>query len=64
MQITGEQDNDDVKRGVCEGHYQIVFFTPEILVFNQKWRQLLSTTTYTCRLRGLVMDEAHTIKKW
>ena len=43
-QVTGERDNLDVKEGVCEGQYQIVLFTPEILILNQQWRQLLTTS--------------------
>jgi len=63
-QITGDQDNVDVKRSVLEGKCQIVFFTPEMLILNQQWRNLLSTEVYYHRLRALVVDEAHTIKKW
>ena len=31
-QITGEQDDVDVKRGVLKGAYAIVLFTPEMLI--------------------------------
>ena len=54
----------DVKRRVCEAAYQVVFFTPEALLLNRQWRQLMSTEAYSRRLRALVVDEAHTIKKW
>ena len=62
--ISGEQEDKNVKKGVVDGAYQIVFFTPEMLLLNKQWRNLLASSTYLQRLGGLVLDEAHTIKKW
>ena len=42
----------------------MVFFIPEIILSKQKWRELLLSESYTRHLRALVVDEAHTIKKW
>ena len=62
--ITGEQEDEEVKKRVRDGYFQLVFFTPEVVLLNYHWRQLLSTPVYAQKLRALVFDEAHTIKKW
>ena len=49
---------------VIEGAYQLVFFTPEMLLDNRKWRRLFQDVVYATRLRCFVIDEAHTVKKW
>ena len=59
--ISGEQEDKNVKKGMVDGAYQIVFFTPEMLLLNKQWRNLLASTNLQC-LGGLVLDEAHTIK--
>ena len=61
--VTGES-KEDTKRGVEEGHYQIVLFTPETLINNRRWRNLLRSDLYAERLKGFVIDEAHCVKKW
>lgn len=62
--ITGDQDDEQVKEGVTKGLYQIVYFTPEMLLGNQKWRKMLLDDVYISRLRAFVIDEAHTVIKW
>ena len=62
--ISGEQEDKNVKKGVVNSAYQIVFFTPEMLVLNKQWRNLLASSTYLQRLGRLALDEAHTINKW
>ena len=42
---------------------QLVHFTPEALLENRKWRTLLQSVEYSTRVKVLVIDEAHTIKK-
>ena len=44
--------------------YQIVFFTLEMLLLNKQWRSLLKSEIYHKHLHGLIVDEAHTVKKW
>ena len=46
------------------GHYQLVYFTPEILINNKKWRKMFETDVYQERLKGFIVDEAHCVKKW
>ena len=40
--VTGNS-TDSMKRDVLEGKYQLVFFTPEFLIDQIKWREALST---------------------
>lgn len=61
--VTGKT-NAAMLAGVSRGEYQLVFFTPEMLLNDKKWRLLLQGDDYKRRVRGLVIDEAHTVKKW
>ena len=49
---------------MLEGQYQLVIFTPEMLLNNGMWRRMLTNDIYSKRLRAFVVDEAHTVKKW
>ena len=40
------------------------FFTPEMLILNKKWQVLLLSKVYARNLRGIVIDEAHTVIIW
>ena len=59
----GDQQDPVVKEGVIKGEYQIVYFTPELLLVNNKWRKMLVGDIYTSRLRTFVIDLAHTVAK-
>ena len=50
--------------GVMAGDYQLVFFTPEILLMKSKWRDMLLGDVYRNRINALVVDKAHCMKKW
>ena len=50
--------------GVAQGLYQLVFFTPEMLITNKRWRRVIESDVYAERLKALVIDEAHCVKKW
>ena len=62
--ISADQEDSHVIRGVEEGAYKIVFFTPEMLLLKKKWRYLFTTPPYVQNLKALVVDEAHVVKKW
>ena len=62
--VCGECDDKEMKRGIHEGKYDIVFFTPESLLCNKRFRKALTSHLYTQRLKGLVIDEAHCVSKW
>ena len=56
--------DDDSERDICEGKYQLVFLSPESLLTDSRWRDMLQSAVYHERLAGLVIDEAHCVKKW
>lgn len=60
----GPSSDQELFSNVASGKYQLVFFTPEVLLNNRRWREVISNDTYTRRLKALVIDEAHCIKKW
>ena len=65
MYVTQESDCDDASlQGLHEGQYQIVFFSPEALLCSDTWRDMLQTSVYQDNVVGLVIDEAHLVKKW
>ena len=49
---------------VSEGHYHIVFLSPESLLMSNKWRDVLMSDVYQRNLVAVVVDEAHCVKKW
>ena len=61
--VTGESGNEEMKQSVCIGAYQLVFFTPELLIENKRWRKVLMNDVYATCLKALVVDEAHTVRK-
>ena len=53
-----------MKMDAEKGKFQILFFTPEALLIKKKWRRLICSERYQKRIKGLVVDEAHTVIKW
>jgi ATP-dependent DNA helicase RecQ len=62
--VSEESCDKQVKRDVYAGKYEVVFFTPEVLIRSKRWRKVLTDDTYQQYLEGLVIDEAHRVKKW
>ena len=62
--ITPDQQDDGIKDGVVQGLYQLVYFTPEMLLGSKRWRKVLLNNVYSSRLRAFIVDEAHTVAKW
>ena len=64
--ICGDEDVDDkaMKSSIEVGLFQLVFFTPEALLGKRRYRKPICNEYYQRRISGLVIDEAHTIKKW
>ena len=44
---------------VYEGKYQLVLISPEALLTNETWRDMLHSSVYQERLVAFVVDEAH-----
>ena len=61
--ITSTADAAMIEK-VVNGRCQLVFFTPEALLEIRKWSRLLQSEEYSTRVKVLVIDEAHTVKKW
>ena len=49
---------------IQEGRYQFLFLSPELLLTNHKWRDMLTTSVYKQHLVAFIVDEAHCIKSW
>ena len=59
----GKTDETTVTE-VCEGKYQLVYISPEALLTNSTWRDMLQSPINQSNLVALVVDEAHCVKKW
>ena len=62
--VSEQPGNERKKEGVSKGMYQLVFFTPELIVTSKRWRKVLEGELYADRLKAVVIDEAHCVKKW
>lgn len=52
------------KENIKQGCYEIVFFSPECLLTNTEWRDMLQSPVFHSKLCAIVVDEAHCVKKW
>ncbi len=46
------------------GRYQLFFMSPEMLLRDENWRDMLVCPIYQENLVAFVVDEAHCVKKW
>ncbi|XP_035691319.1 ATP-dependent DNA helicase Q-like SIM [Branchiostoma floridae] len=61
----GETQKDpEIKRGVVEGKYSLVFASPEALLNSKTWRGMLTSSTYREKLVAMTVDEAHCVTTW
>ena len=60
----GDCEDDKAVADICEGKFQIVYISPESLLTDARWRDMLLSPVYRDNLVGLVVDEAHCVKKW
>lgn len=49
---------------VIRGDVQLVFISPESIVYNTVFRNMLLSQTYKKKLVALSIDEAHCLKTW
>lgn len=54
----------DSEDALTAGDFQIVFSSPEMLFMRKRWREMLMSDIYSSQLQALIIDEAHTCKKW
>ena len=63
--FVGEQQKDwSQRRTVLDGNAEIVFTSPENLICNKAYRDMLHTEVYKKKLVALIVDEAHCVKTW
>lgn len=62
--VGAEQIDPMVKSKVLNAEVQLVFNTPESIIENKTYRNMLLSPPYQERLVGLVVDEAHCVKLW
>ena len=63
--VIGETENDKSQlTEILNGKFQIIFISPELLLTNLTWREMIRTRTYMNNLVAFVVDEAHCIPKW
>ena len=54
---------EDANR-VEEGHFKVVYGSPESWLNNERWRKVFSSDIYVLKLCAIAVDEAHVIKQW
>ena len=63
VEYVGASDDSSHER-ITQGLCQLVYMSPESLICNLHWRELLRTELYQRNLVAVVVDEAHCVKKW
>lgn len=54
-----------VKREYLGEHiYQLVYFAPEMIINNKKWRRVIKGDVFTEGWKAFIVDELHRVKKW
>ena len=61
--ISAEVADNTLFTQESQGMYQLIFFTPEMIINNRKWRKMLESDLYAERLKAFVVDEAHCCKE-
>lgn len=56
--------DDEIKKAVLEGQFQVIFASPELLLSNVDWSYVFQSPSFCERLIAIVIDEAHCVKKW
>lgn len=65
VEFVGEAQLDrTVHRRVVNGEVQLLYISPENIIQNKKYRDMLQTPIYKEKLAAIVVDEAHCIKTW
>jgi len=62
--IASDVTDPAVLKDAAQGHYQLVFLTPEMVLSKSRWRHVIEGDVYSGRLRAIIIDEAHCVKKW
>ena len=56
---------EEILKNIEEGGvYSVIFASPESMLSIKRWRQLLSSESFTSSCVGVAVDEAHCITQW
>ena len=58
------QHNEQALEAVINGQIQLVYISPESLLENKRYCNMLSSKVYQEKMVALVVDEAHCVKFW
>ena len=62
--VSDVDECSDVYKQACNGELSIIFISPESLLCDPKWRDILQSPIYQQNLVAFVVDEAHCVIKW
>jgi len=64
-EFVGELQQDlDAMKDVRDGQIQLLFISPESLLWNPQWREMLTSRVYKEKLVALLVNEAHCVDQW
>jgi len=63
INISGVESEEE-RRKLERGSFQVVYGTPEAWLQNERWRSMLTNSTYSSKVCAIAVDEAHVIKQW
>lgn len=63
-EFVAEQSDEEAVKRVLNGQTQLVYISPESIIGNRKFRQMLLSPVYKKHLVAFVVDEAHCVKTW
>ena len=52
------------RESIVQGEYDVIFISPESLLTNRKWREMIKNDVYRKKLIAFIVDEAHCVKTW
>ena len=58
------QDSEEATKSVIRGDVQLVYISPESILNNRKFRNMLQNSKYQEKLVALVVDEVHCVQMW
>ena len=61
--MSGEVSDRELLSNVAKGNYRLVFFSPEMIIGTRRWRKVIGGDVWNERLKAVVVDEAHCVKK-
>ncbi len=60
----GDEGDKEVDDDILRGEYHVVYASPEAILKNPQWRNMVSSEEYVRNVVAIVVDEAHCITSW